>query len=271
MKLSFCSLSSGSSGNCYLVRTENTALLVDAGISGKKVLTGLAALGIKEEELKGILVTHEHVDHIKSVQVLAKKLAEANIFASGGTWQALCRKTEAERQVTIAAGMKFAVGDIEVRPFALSHDAEEPLGYSFEAGGRRISIVTDTGCITEEIHETIKESDLLVIEANHDIQMLQFGRYPYHVKRRILGDTGHLSNETAAAEICRICGESGGYKEVLLAHLSKENNFPEMAYQTVKNLLEERNLYIGKHLNLHIITREKLSPVFTLEEKKAKD
>ena len=126
--------------------------------------------------------------------------------------------------------------------------------------------MTDTGYVTEEIHEAIKDSTLLVIEANHDVQMLEFCRYPYNVKRRILGEFGHLSNEAAANEICRICEETGEYREVLLAHLSKENNFPEMAYQTVKNLLEEHNLYIGKHLNLHIMMRDGLSPVFTLGE-----
>ena len=270
MRLSFCSFSSGSSVNCYFIKTETTALLVDAGISGRKILKGLSQVGVLPEEVNGILMTHEHSDHVKSIRVLSKKLAAADFFASGGTWEQVMNQIpEAQipevRRKTAAAGETFLIGDIRVTPFRLSHDAAEPIGYSFEAGGRGISIVTDTGCITEEIHQAVRFSDLLVLEANHDIQMLEFCRYPYSVKRRILGYFGHLSNEAAAEEICRICTETGGYREILLAHLSRENNFPEMAYQTVRNLLEERGLRIGRHLELHVIGREELSPVFLLD------
>lgn len=264
MKLSFCSLSSGSSGNCYIVRTESTVLIVDAGISGKRIFEGLSALGVRQEDVNGILITHEHIDHVKSVQILTKKLENASVFASSGTWETVKDKVPDTRRRETEAGSIFTVGDIEITPFSLSHDAAEPVGYSFSAGGKRLSIVTDTGCVTEEIHDAIKVSELLVIEANHDVHMLEYCRYPYNVKRRILGEFGHLSNDAAADEICRICEETGEYREVLLAHLSKENNFPEMAYQTVKNLLEEHEIYIGKHLNLHIMMRDELSPVFTL-------
>jgi len=237
MKLSFCSLSSGSSGNCYIVRTENTVLIIDAGISGKRVFMGLAALGINYEDVNGVLITHEHIDHIKSVQILAKKFENAKVYASKGTWEAtgdLCSKLSSAKYREINEQRIFTIGDITV--------------------------------ITEEIHEAVKDSELLVIESNYDVHMLEFCRYPYNVKRRILGDFGHLSNDAAAEEICRICKETGQHREVLLAHLSKENNFPEMAYQTVKNLLEEHEIYIGKHLNLHIMARNELSPVFTLGE-----
>ena len=218
---------------------------------------------------RGILITHEHIDHVKSINILTKKLENASVFASAGTWAeigGIREKIVPSRCLETVPRRIFTIDDITVTPFALSHDAAEPVGYSFCAGGQKISIVTDTGYVTEEIHEAIKDSTLLVIEANHDVQMLEFCRYPYNVKRRILGEFGHLSNEAAANEICRICEETGEYREVLLAHLSKENNFPEMAYQTVKNLLEEHNLYIGKHLNLHIMMRDGLSPVFTLGE-----
>ncbi len=269
MKLSFCSLSSGSSGNCYIVRTENTVLIIDAGISGKRIFMGLAALGINYEDVNGVLITHEHIDHIKSVQILAKKFENAKVYASKGTWEAtgdLCSKLSSAKYREINEQRIFTIGDITVIPFSLSHDAAEPVGYSFAASDKKISIVTDTGVITEEIHEAVKDSELLVIESNYDVHMLEFCRYPYNVKRRILGDFGHLSNDAAAEEICRICKETGQHREVLLAHLSKENNFPEMAYQTVKNLLEEHEIYIGKHLNLHIMARNELSPVFTLGE-----
>ena len=265
MSLSFCSLSSGSSGNCYIIKSERTALLVDAGISGKKILEGLAALGTAPEEIMGILVTHEHIDHVKSVKVLTKKLPYVNVYASRGTWECINDKVDIEKQRVVFAGREFVLGDITVRPFALSHDAVEPVGYAFEQGGKQISIVTDTGIVTEEIHSVIKCADLLVIEANHDVHTIQFCNYPYTVKRRIMGNFGHLSNDAAAEEICRICNEDDKYREVVLAHLSKETNFPEMAYQTIKNSIEEKNIYIGRNIELDIIVRDSISPVFTLE------
>lgn len=272
MGLQFCSLSSGSSGNCYIIRSESTALIVDAGISGKRIFEGMAALGIEDSRLQGLLLTHEHIDHVKSVRILSKKKEFLNVYASEGTWEAVADCVSIEKHRTVFAGRRFTVGDIEIKPFALSHDATEPLGYTFSCGGRKISIVTDTGVVTEEIHSEIKDSDILVLEANHDVHTLHFCKYPYTVKRRILGDYGHLSNEVAAEEICRVCrereragegGEDERFLQVVLAHLSKENNFPEMAYQTVKNVLEEHEIYIGEKLSVNIIERDKISPIFT--------
>ena len=268
MGLSFCSLSSGSSGNCYVVKTENTTLLIDAGISGKRIFDGLSALGIEDNTIKGVLITHEHIDHVKSVKLVSKKKAHVNIYASEGTWDTISDCVALEKQRTVFAGKAFTVGDITVKPFAISHDAAEPIGYSIYAQGGSISIVTDTGVVTEEIHNEIKKADILVLEANHDVHTLQFCRYPYNVKRRILGEFGHLSNDAAAEELCRIYTEPGcetKHRQVILAHLSKENNFPEMAYQTVRNTLEDSRIYIGRDLSLHIIERDKISPVFTID------
>ncbi|MBQ9972499.1 MAG: MBL fold metallo-hydrolase [Firmicutes bacterium] len=268
MSLSFCSLSSGSSGNCYIVTTENTALLVDAGISGKKIFEGLSALGIPDEKLMGLLVTHEHIDHVKSVRILTKKKPFINVYGSESTLLEVEECVPMEKKRIAFPKKEIMIGDIKVKPFSLSHDASDPLGYSFTSGGKTIAIVTDTGVITEEIHSEIRKADILVIEANHDVHTLQFCRYPYPVKRRIMGDFGHLSNNTAAEEIARICLEARGdgeiphFRQVILAHLSKENNFPEMAYQTVKNALEENDIYIGRELTLDIIERDIISPVF---------
>lgn len=272
MSLQFCSLSSGSSGNCYIVKSESTALIVDAGISGKRIFEGIAALGIDDENLKGLLVTHEHIDHVKSVRIVSKKKPQLNVYASAGTWEAIADNVAVEQRKNVYAGDAFEIGDITVKPFRLSHDAAEPIGYTFSKDGKKISIVTDTGVVTDEIHGEIKDSDILVLEANHDVHTLQFCRYPYSVKRRIIGEFGHLSNETAAEELCRMCCERNAceagerkFMQVILAHLSKENNFPEMAYQTVKNVLEENEIYIGEMLSVDIIERDKISPIFTID------
>lgn len=275
MGLQFCSLSSGSSGNCYIIKSENTALLVDAGISGKRIFEGMAALGIADEMLKGLLITHEHIDHVKSVRIVTKKKEFADVYASGGTWSAITENVPVARQRTVFPGCRFAVGDIEVMPFRLSHDAAEPVGYTFSSGGDKIGIVTDTGIVTDEIHNEIKDSDILVLEANHDVHTLQFCNYPYSVKRRIIGEFGHLSNEAAAEALCRICrdrerdGEGRAkFVQVILAHLSKENNFPEMAYQTVRNVLEENGIYIGDGVSIDIIERDVISPIFVTSHRK---
>ncbi len=156
----------------------------------------------------------------------------------------------------------FTVGDIEIKAFNVSHDAADPVGYSFYCMGKQISIVTDTGCIKDEVVEEIVEADILVIEANHDVDMLRIGRYPWYLKQRILGDSGHLSNESAGKALTRLLSRHSKERRILLAHLSKENNFPEMAYQTVKNILEEQNYYIGTHTKLGTLIRDEISIVY---------
>ena len=264
MKLGFCSFSSGSSGNCYLIKSEKTSLLVDVGISGKRIFEGLKATGTDTEKVKGILITHEHIDHVRSLRIVSKKLQEAGCYATPGTWESMDDLVANERKSAFCPGAEFEIGDIGVRTFGISHDAAEPVGYSFFKGSKQISIVTDTGHITESIHKEILDADLLVLEANHDIHTLEFCRYPYSVKRRILGDFGHLSNDAAGQELLELCKEKDKYRHVILAHLSRENNFPEMAYQTVKNTLEEGNRYIGKDMNVNIIVRDEISPMYTL-------
>lgn len=263
MTLQFCSFASSSSGNCYLVRSENTTLLVDVGIAGKHVLSGLEAKGVQLEDVQGILLTHEHVDHVKSLRMISKKAVNAGVYASKGTLSQVCDKISDDVMYPVQAQTPFAVGDIEVRPFRISHDAAEPMSYSFCKNGRQITIVTDTGYISEEVFDQIKEADLLVLEANHEVNILKMGAYPYSLKRRILGDEGHLSNEAAGKCLCEMLKyrKAQGQNEVpkvVLAHLSKENNTPSQAYLTIRNVLFEEDYYIDKDLELDVALREEL-------------
>lgn len=264
MTLSFCSFSSGSSGNCYLVKSETTAILVDAGISGKKIYEGLEMTATPKEQLAALLITHEHIDHTKSVRMLMKKEKTLKAYANAMTWDQIDAQICEEQRKIFETGETFLIGDIMVKTFRVSHDAAEPVGYTFSSGGKQISIVTDTGCMSEEIISEIKEADILILEANHDVDMLKVGRYPWFLKQRVLGEEGHLSNEAAGETILRLLSENSKERCVLLAHLSRENNFPEMAYQTVKNILEEADFYIGKQLKLNTIIRDEISLVYEI-------
>ncbi|WP_324825637.1 MBL fold metallo-hydrolase [Sinanaerobacter sp. ZZT-01] len=262
MTLRFCSFSSGSSGNCYLVKTDKTALLVDAGISGKKIWNGIEKTGTSIQDLKGVLITHEHSDHTKGVRILAKKEKGLNFFANKKTWSQLKEKGPSEQCQIFKTGDSFLIGDIQVKTFSVSHDAADPVGFSFSKGEKQVCIVTDTGCICEDLLNEMRFADLLVLEANHDIDMLKIGKYPWFLKQRVLGDQGHLSNESAAKTLVRLLKEEKRKRQVLLAHLSRENNFPQMAFQTVKNILEEEDYYIGKDIGLNLLLRDQLSLVY---------
>ncbi|MGI6751722.1 MAG: MBL fold metallo-hydrolase [Anaerovoracaceae bacterium] len=261
MCLSFCSFSSGSSGNCYLIKSETTALLVDAGISAKKIIDGLDHTGTPMDSLKGLLITHEHTDHVKGAKTFMKKAKNALMYATEKTFEA-AGFPDTLHMESVLPERDFQIGDIGIRAFRLSHDAADPVGYSFSHRGKQISVITDTGIVYDEVLEQIIEADLLVLEANYDVDMLKIGRYPWFLKQRIAGDKGHLSNEAAGQILLRLLSSKGKERKVLLAHMSRENNFPAMAYQTVKNILEEGNYYIGKHLELSMIVRDEISGIF---------
>lgn len=284
--LQFCSFSSGSSGNCYLVKSEKTALLVDAGIPLKRIREGLALTATPEESVEAVLITHEHSDHIRSIGAICGSrglkhfvfqneertewtVEPPRIYANAETWNEMDRIAPdayygiPERECC-AFREPFDIGDITVRPFHLSHDAAAAMGYSFTAGGSKITIVTDTGIVTDEIREETRNADLLVLEANHDVEMLRIGRYPWFLKQRILGAYGHLSNDTAAELVCDLLREGTAPKTVALAHLSKENNFPEMAYQTLKNAVEEAGYTLGKDIEARTLVRDTVSELFTV-------
>lgn len=260
MGLKFCSIASGSSGNSYLVKSDKTNILVDAGIAGKKIFEGANLCGVNPESIHGILVTHEHTDHIKSLRMISKKAKGGRIYTSEGTAHAICEKQPTlEEKLTIEEGC-FVVGDVEVTQFSLSHDAEDPVGFSISAEGRRVTIITDTGTFTREMIETAAESDLLVLEANHEVNILHCGPYPYELKRRILSDVGHLSNEAAAEFIFEMyerrktLGDCQPRQEprIMLAHLSRENNSPMQAILTIKNRLYEEDLLMGRDYQMDV-------------------
>ena len=266
MSLGFCSFASGSSGNSYLVFTERTALIIDAGIAYRDIEQGLLGVGLNPEDVSGILITHEHSDHIKSLRTLAKK-TESPIYSAQGTLDAIIEKyIPSLRQddiVSISEGELFSIGDIEILPFALSHDAAEPLGYLLSSGDRRIAIMTDTGIVTEGALKSLREADIIIIESNHEENMLMFGRYPFTLKRRILSENGHLSNIAAAACLSDVLGERSNPNPPIinLAHLSKENNTPDLAFLTIKNALFEEGYIEGVHYKLGVLKATEISDI----------
>lgn len=257
MELEFCSLASGSSGNSYLVRSENTALLVDVGIAGKHILSGLKSCGTEITDIDGILLTHEHTDHVKSIRMMARKAAGARVCGTAGTLRCVEDKLPLDRTDAIRREDTFTIGDITVTSFALSHDAADPCGYTFRHGGRKVSIMTDTGIVTPAMAEAVEDSDILALEANHEVYILKMGPYPYSLKRRILGDHGHLSNETSGRTLSSLLAEprTKDMPVVFLSHLSKENNTPEQALLTVRNELFEAGIYPGRDLRLEVAKR----------------
>lgn len=267
MNLAICSLASGSSGNCYVVRGGDTFVLVDAGISGKQIRERLAAIGLAPSRLSAVLVTHSHSDHIKGLAGVLKT-TDADIHANKRTAQDFSAEIPGDRLQLFATGATFAIGELEVSSFPVSHDTADPVGFSFRRGGSQVSIVTDTGVVTPEVEDQIRGADILVLESNHDENILRMGRYPWFLKQRILSEKGHLSNEAAAKALAAALEEDAALgsersRTVLLAHLSQENNFPEMAMTTVSNILEERGL-LHSGLKIRVLPRTQQSPVYTV-------
>ena len=252
--LEVCTLASGSSGNCLLVSDGATHILVDAGISCRRITTALKALGIDPKELAGVLVTHEHTDHISGLATMTKQLA-VSVYASKGTGRQLCYRIPFLEDLlhTFTPGESFSLGSIGVETFPTPHDAAESNGYALSAGGKKAAVVTDLGHVTEAVADGIRGAELLVAEANHDVEWLQSGPYPYFLKSRILGDHGHLSNEAGAELVWQAV--EGGARTVVLAHLSKENNTPQRAYDIVRSTLERRGARIDRDVMLTVAPR----------------
>ena len=234
--MKFMNIASGSSGNSSLVCTENTAVLIDAGLSMKKIEEGLRNAGMTGSDLDAIVVTHEHSDHIKGLGVLARKYGMP-IYATAGTIKGInevtsLRKIDSGLYNVISSDVEFKVGDLSIEPHSIWHDAYEPVCYSFEDGRNKVSVATDLGNYNDYLVKCLADSDILLIEANHDIRMLEVGPYSYALKRRILGERGHLSNEASGRFIKRLLNDH--IKTIILGHLSKDNNLPELAYEAVK-------------------------------------
>lgn len=259
-----CSIASGSSGNCIYVGSANTHLLVDTGISKKKIEAGLRELDIKGEELDGILITHEHSDHIQGLGVFSRKYG-VPVYATPGTirgiegYTALGRIPEGLLH-PIAIDESFMLGDITIDPFQISHDANEPSGYRMDCGGKSVAVATDLGSYDEYTVSKLQNLDAVLLEANHDIHMLEVGSYPYHLKRRVMGDKGHLSNEVSGRLLCDILHDK--LKHIVLGHLSKENNYARLAYETVKlEVTLGNNVYKGEELDMRVANRDMVSDI----------
>ena len=231
-----CPLFSGSSGNCIYVGSSDTHLLVDIGISNKKAESGLNSIGLTGRDINGILITHEHSDHIQGLGVFSRKYG-VPMYATEGTVRAILSNKylgsiDDSLFNIVRADEKFTVGDIVVDPMKISHDAADPVAYRFTNEGRNMAVCTDLGCYTDYTCECLQDMDAMVIEANHDIRMLENGPYPYPLKMRILSEIGHLSNEASGKLLSSVLHDN--IKRIYLGHLSKENNYPELAFESVR-------------------------------------
>lgn len=262
-----CSIASGSSGNCIYVGNDNTHLLVDTGISKKRIDMGLNSIGVKGEELNGILITHEHSDHIQGLGVFSRKY-EIPIYATKGTIRGIKNCSSIGKMPEgllheVEVDQDFTLGDIDIRPFAISHDANEPSGYRMNYNEKSIAVATDLGVYDEYTVANLKNLDAILLEANHDVHMLQVGSYPYYLKQRVLGKRGHLSNELSGRLLCDILHDKLQY--VLLGHLSKENNYAELAYETVKlEITMGDNPYKGEDIPMMVAARDTVSNLITI-------
>ena len=262
-----CSIASGSSGNCIYVGDDNTHLLVDAGISKKRIECGLDVLNVKGDEITGILITHEHVDHIQGLGVFSRKY-EVPIYGTRGTIEGIRKCSNLGKMPEgllheINIDEDFELGDITIHPFQISHDANEPSGYRMSNGAKTVAVATDLGKYDEYIVNNLKNLNGIVLEANHDIHMLEVGPYPYPLKRRVMGDKGHLSNELSGRLLCDILHEN--LECVILGHLSKENNYEELAYETVKLEITMGNTpFKGEDIPIMVAKRDTISKIITL-------
>lgn len=265
--LYFCSLASGSSGNCQYIASESTGILLDAGLSGKYIKNGLDHIDANIDRLEALFITHEHSDHVKSAGILMRKFG-VKLYITEDTFKRIeskLGKYNKEHVIFIEKGKSVHVGDITVKPFGISHDAIDPVAYSFEKNDLKISIVTDLGHVPIDLLSYMVDSNLIMLESNHDVEMLNAGPYPYVLKKRILSKKGHISNEACAEAIIRLYHYSQKLGHVVLGHLSKDNNTPELAFETVKQILEENGLSIDTDVSLDLAYRDRVGRLYRIE------
>lgn len=259
--IKFCTLVSGSSGNAVLVSDGNTHLLVDCGLNGKQTMLSLISVGIHPDEISGILVTHEHSDHISGVGVVSRRHG-IPVYANVNTWSAMERsigKIDAKNIKIFQTDKSFEIGSIGIHAFKTPHDAASSVGYRLYVGGKKLAVATDMGHVSHGVIDGLKGSDMIILESNHDINMLKNGGYPFFLKKRILSDFGHLSNENAGDIAVTLV--NGGATHVTLSHLSSENNIPKLAYHAVATALENAGISIGKDIMLKVANRHDLTSV----------
>lgn len=252
-----CSLFSGSSGNCIYVGNDDTAILIDAGVSGSRVISALIESGKDPSRVRAIFVSHEHGDHIRGVGIVSRKLG-VPVYANSLTWDAIgnqlgklspdmCLRAEHD-------GSTVHIGSLEVEAFATPHDAADPQFYSVYDGGTKVTVCTDVGHIDENLYGRLRGSGAVLLESNHDIGMLQCGPYPFYLKQRILSGVGHLSNDDAAATALRLVCD--GTRHIILGHLSRENNYPQIAGMTTRQALTAGGVDPDRDISLQVASRD---------------
>jgi len=255
MAVSITVLASGSKGNCTLIGGGKTRLLVDAGLSCRETLRRMALCGETTAGIDAILITHEHSDHVGGLNVLAKKL-KVPVYMTAATHDAYRRyardsagiRITLERLETFHAGRAFHVGDVTVMPFTIPHDAADPVGFTFSSQGIKVGVCTDLGYMPASVRHHIRECQVLMVESNHDLEMLRGGPYPWAVKQRVMSRVGHLSNDALADFLTT--DYDGGAEYLILAHLSEQNNHPEIARMTAERALGEQRTFVRNQLML---------------------
>lgn len=247
----FSVLASGSSGNAIYVENEEHSFLVDVGLSGKKMEQLFSEIDRDIKKLSGIFITHEHSDHIKGLGVVARKYG-VPIYANEKTWSAmdsLIGNVPVDQRFQFNMETVKTFGTIDIQSFAVSHDAADPMFYVFHENNRKLVLITDTGYVSDRMKGHIKGADSFVFESNHDVSMLQMGRYPWSVKRRILSDVGHVSNEDAAVAMSEVVDFKN--TNIYLSHLSKDNNMKDLARMSVAQTLQSCGIVAGEYVHLH--------------------
>lgn len=259
--IKFCSLSSGSNGNSIFIRYGNARILIDAGLSGISIEKALRSIDEDPSRLNALLITHEHIDHVAGAGVMSRRF-DIPIYANERTWASMQYGLGAIKlgnRRMFSTNEEFCVEDFRVNSFPIPHDAAEPVGFNIFAADRKITVATDIGHMTGELLRKMGKSDILLLESNHDLEMLKYGPYPWPLKRRIMGRTGHLSNEITGKTIAYLAER--GMERFLLGHLSQENNYPELAYNTVCDSLARKNIKPGIDVFLDIAPRGRISKV----------
>ena len=264
MRLTLCPLVSGSAGNSIYISCGGVKLLVDCGVSAARIEANLREIGVSIDEIDGILITHEHVDHVKGLGVLCRRHG-VPVYANEGTWQGIFLKETnipARCVRTFFTGEDFYIGGMNVRPFPIPHDATEPVGFAFDYQGLRCAVATDIGHISPTWMNAVSGCQALVLEANHDVEMVERGPYPKRLRQRILGQRGHLNNEDCARALLSLV--KNGAKAVSLAHLSADNNLPELAYNTVCGALADAGYCVGEEISVTVARRDRVSDMMIL-------
>ena len=261
--LKLYSIISGSSGNASLLTDGKTNILIDCGTSGKRATEALESLSVPASRLNAIIISHEHIDHTKGAGILARKY-NIPIYATNGTHtKSDFGKLDDSLIHEISPDVTYDISGIGITPFAIPHDASEPCGFILTDGHKKFATATDIGIMTDAILSRISGCDSVLLESNHDIDMLRFGEYPYALKQRILSDVGHLSNKAAAAAAFELVKR--GTKHLMLGHLSDKNNLPYVAQMETYNLLTDNGVNVGSDVTLQVAERYKITPFLTGE------